>query len=84
MQAHHSINQYLEQWSCHTAQRLVLAWWHMSGDRVAKRDPNKSVFFWRKKFGTCFFAISNNNNISREKTQKKEEEKQKQLEKREK
>lgn len=49
MQTHNNNNQYLEQWSCHKTQRLVLAWWPMSGEHATKRDPNKSVFFWRKK-----------------------------------
>lgn len=49
MQAHHNNNQYLEQWSCCKVQRLVPAWWPMSGEHIAKRHSNKSGLFWRKK-----------------------------------
>lgn len=82
MQAHHNNNQY--QLSVAKCRGWYLHGGPWVGNTLPRDIQINLVYSGEKKIGTCFIAIWNNNNISREKTQKKEEEKQKQLDKREK
>lgn len=56
----------------------------MGGEHAAKRDSNKSVFFWRKKLEPVSLPVQITIISQGKKTQKKEEEKRKRLEKKEK